>query len=120
MLAKPRRYEIDHRTIKLLIGLIAISLANITAFFSSTQITSISAAYYEGGWARDFLVGSLFAISAFMLAYNGRSWREFALGKIAAVAALGVALFPCKCGDHPQIIDGVHGASAAVMFVVLA
>src|SRR6476660_7234669 len=73
MLFRPERYEINHRTIKLLIGLIAISLANVTAFFSSTPIASISASYYDEDWARDFLVGSLFAISAFLFAYNGRS-----------------------------------------------
>jgi hypothetical protein len=120
MLFRPERYEINHRTIKLLIGLIAISLANVTAFFSSTPIASISASYYDEDWARDFLVGSLFAISAFLFAYNGRSSREMLLSKIAAVSALGVALFPCKCGDHPQLIPGVHVISAAIMFVVLA
>lgn len=120
MLLSPKLPEIDHRTIKLIVGLIALTLANLTSFFSQTLITSISASYYEGGWARDIFVGFLFAISAFLLAYNGQSRREMLLSKVAACAALGVAMFPCKCGNHTEIIPNVHGVSAAVMFAILA
>jgi hypothetical protein len=42
------------------------------------------------------------------------------LSKIAATAALGIALFPCDCDGHDQIIPYVHGISAAIMFIVLA
>ena len=116
----PQREEIDHHTIKLLIGVIALSLATLTSYFAGGTITSVSAAYYEGGWAQSILVGFLFAIAAFLLAYNGLSTREMVLSKIAAVAALGVALFPCKCGNREQIIPYVHAVSATTMFVVLA
>jgi hypothetical protein len=112
--------EIDHHTIKLIVGVIAISLAALTNLFSDTPLESISASYYIGGWSRDIFVGFLFAISAFLLAYNGRSTRELIMSKIAAFAALGVAMFPCKCGDHPQLIPYVHGTSAAIMFIILA
>ena len=120
MLSAPQREEIDHRTIKLLIGVIALTLATLTSYFAGGTITSISAAYYEGGWAQSIFVGFLFAIAAFLLAYNGLSTREMVLSKIAAVAALGVALFPCKCGNREQIIPYVHAVSAATMFAVLA
>ncbi len=120
MLLTPQREEIDHRTIKLLIGLIALTLATLTSYFAGGTITSISAAYYEGGWAQSILVGFLFAIAAFLLAYNGLSTREMVLSKVAAVAALGVALFPCKCGNREQIIPYVHAVSATTMFLVLA
>jgi hypothetical protein len=120
MLPTPQREEIDHRTIKLLIGLIALTLATFTSYFAGGTITSISAAYYEGGWAQSILVGFLFAIAAFLLAYNGLSTREMVLSKVAAVAALGVALFPCKCGNREQIIPYVHAVSATTMFLVLA
>jgi hypothetical protein len=120
MIASPMRQEIDHRTIKLIVGLIAIFLANLTSFFSKTVITSISASYYEGGWSQNIFVGFLFAISAFLLAYNGQSTREMLLSKIAAIAAFGVAMFPCKCGTHTEILPYVHGTSAAVMFLILA
>jgi len=121
MFSNPNRIEIDHHTIKLIIGIIAISLAALTSFFSDPPpITSISASYYKDGWARNILVGFLFAISAFLLAYNGRSTWEMVLSKIAAAAAIGVAMFPCKCVTHTEIIPGVHAASAAAMFAVLA
>lgn len=120
MYSNPNRVEIDHHTIKLIIGVIAISLATLTSFFSETPIQSISASYHEDGWSRNIFVGFLFAISAFLLAYNGRSTREMVLSKIAALAAMGVAMFPCQCGSHLEIIPYVHGISSAVMFLILA
>src|SRR5258708_774282 len=120
MLSAPKREEIDHRTIKLIVGIVAISLAPLTSAFASTIITSISASYYEGGWSQSIFIGFLFAIAAFLLAYNGLSRTEMFLSKAAAAAALGVALFPCECGGHPALVPYVHGASAAVMFLILA
>lgn len=120
MLSAPKRPEIDQHTMKLIVGVIAMSLAFLTNFFASSNISSISAAYHEGGWSQNFFVGFLFAISAFLLAYNGESRSEMILSKVAAVAALGVALFPCECGVHDQVIEYVHATSAAVMFLVLA
>ncbi len=117
---KPEREEIDHRTIKLLVGVIALSLASLTSFFAGTSITSISASYYEGGWSQSIFVGFLFAIAAFLLAYNGLSTREMVLSKVAAVAALGVALFPCSCDNRDEIVPYVHSLSAAAMFLILA
>src|SRR5206468_2949581 len=60
------------------------------------------------------------AISTFLVAYNRFSKVEMILSKIAAVAGLGVALFPCKCDTHTELIPHVHGVSAAVMFLVMA
>jgi hypothetical protein len=120
MLSTPRRNEIDHRTIKLLIGLIAVSLAGLTSLFSTAPLASISASYYEGGWSQSIFTGFLFAIAAFLLAYNGLSTREMVASKMASLAALGVALFPCQCAVHSPSIPYVHGASAAVMFILLA
>lgn len=120
MAVVPEKYEIDHHIMKLIVGVIALTLPSLTAFFSSSLITSISASYYEGGAARDILVGFLFAISAFLLAYNGYSLPEMVLSKIGAAGALGVALFPCKCGGHAEIIPHLHGISAAAMFLILA
>ena len=120
MLPNPKKEEIDHRTLKLLVGVIALSLGNLTSFFADSKITSISASYWEGGWSQSILVGFLFAIAAFLLAYNGLSRSEMLMSKFAAAAALGVALFPCDCGGHAEIIPYVHFGSAAVMFLILA
>ncbi|HTS76350.1 MAG TPA: hypothetical protein VMG40_09115 [Bryobacteraceae bacterium] len=120
MLLKPARPEIDHRTMKLIVGVIALSLGNLTSFFTHSQITSISESYWEGGWAQSIFVGFLFAIAAFLLAYNGLSPVEMILSKVASAAGLAVALFPCGCDGHTETIPHVHYASAAVMFLILA
>jgi len=126
MLSAPSTPEIDHRTLKLIVGVIALSLAGLTSALTGFSITSISAAYYKGGGSQIVLIGFLFAIAAFLLAYNGRSKREMVLSKIASAAALGVAIVPCHCPGHPESsvfareVPYVHGASAAVMFLILA
>lgn len=120
MPARPQHPEIDHRTIKLLIGVIAITLAWLTSAFANTTLTSISAAYYEGGWSQVIFVGFLFAISALMLAYNGYTTLEMVLCKVAAISGLCIALFPCRCVDREEIVKGVHGGAAIVLFLILA
>ncbi len=120
MFSEPDRPEIDHRTMKLIVGLIALSLASLTSLFARTRIGSISASYYERGWSQVIFIGFLFAIAAFLLAYNGYTRLQMVLSKIAAVAALCIALFPCACGGNEEIVKYVHGTSAAVMFVILA
>jgi hypothetical protein len=120
MLSNPQYQEIDHRTIKLLVGSIAISLAPLTSFLTNWKITSISESYWFGGFAQSIFVGFLFAIASFMLAYNGQSAREKVFSKFAAIAAMGIALFPCNCGGRAEIIPYVHMGSAAVMFSILA
>jgi hypothetical protein len=122
--------EIDHRTIKLIVGGIAFLLPFLTNLLTPS-ILSISASYFEGGWSQSIFIGSLFAISAFLLAYNGDSRTQMILSKIAACAAFCIAMFPCECLDERRslmakcakdVIDiqGVHGFSAAVMFGILA
>jgi hypothetical protein len=120
MLSTPARQEIDHRTIKLIVGVVALSLAGLTSFFASTAITSISASYHEGGWSQTIFIGFLFAIAAFLLAFNGLSQTDMILSKVASVAGLGVAMFPCECDGHLELVPYVHGVSAAVMFLILA
>lgn len=135
---EPEPEEIDQRALKLLVGMIAIFLANVCSFLSVTSIDSISASYIEGGWPRDFFVGSLFAISAFLIAYNGSSIREKCISKVAGVSALGVALFPCdcvkesleqgaklsdlSCGQLDALgrASPVHFIAAATLFIMLA
>jgi len=84
-------------------------------------ITSISASFWATGlWPRNIFVGCLFAVAAFLLAYNGLSETEMWLAKVASLCALGVAMFPCGCdGVGKEIVPGVHLLSAALLFVVL-
>jgi hypothetical protein len=120
MIPSPERPEIDHRTIKLLVGVIAIALAPLTSLFATSRLTSISASYHEGGWSQSIFVGGLFAIAALMLAYNGNSRTEMVLSKVASLSGVCVALFPCGCGSHAELLPKVHVVSAAVMFLILA
>jgi len=119
MFSAPKQQEIDHLTIKLVVGLIALSLAPLTSFFANAHITSISASYYEGGWSQSIFIGFLFAIAAFLLAYNGYSRPDMVLSKLASVAAFGVAMFPCECDSHIELVPHVHGISAVTMFLIL-
>ena len=63
--------EIDHRTMKLIVGVVALSLASLTNFFASRPLASISESYYEIGLSHVIFIGFLCAIAAFLLAYNG-------------------------------------------------
>lgn len=100
MLPPPRRQEIDHRTLKRVVGVVAISLAFLTWLSAGAAMTSISAAYYAGGWSQSIFVGFLFAIAAFLLAYNGQS--------------------PCRRDGHEELVPYVHEGAATTMFLVLA
>lgn len=121
MLPGPDHPEIDHRTMKLIVGVIALSLANLTSWFARTPpLTSISESYHRGGLAQVIFIGFLFAIAAFLLAYNGYTRWQMVASKVAAVASLFVAVFPCDCNGHDQRVPYLHGISAAVTFAILA
>ncbi|HMQ97359.1 MAG TPA: hypothetical protein PKC42_04665, partial [Candidatus Nanoperiomorbaceae bacterium] len=121
MATEKQRAEIDNHTMKFIVGIIAISLAYLTEKFAAKPLASISASYWdEGLWSGNIFVGFLFAISAFLLSYNGNDKWEKWMSKVAALAAICVAMFPCGCDNHPQIIPMVHYIAAAVMFSILA
>jgi len=106
---------------KLIVGVIALTLANLTSFFAGTAISSISASYYEEGPSHVIFIGFLFAISAFLLAYNGYTRWQMILSKVAGIATACIALFPCGCdGIHHEVVPYVHFASAAATFAILA
>lgn len=59
----------DSYTIRFLIGLIAISLPWVVKYFASRVTDSISWSYHTN--ARDYFVGFLFVIGAFLMSYKG-------------------------------------------------
>ena len=76
---------ISTHTIRLVIGLIAITLPFLTSWLAGNPpLTSISASYCVMGtdWPRNIFVGFLIAISALLLAYDGTNKTEFYLSKI--------------------------------------
>jgi hypothetical protein len=115
--------EIDQYTIKFLVGFVALSLPVIELVLSRGEITSISQSYWypDSHWSRNIFVGSLFAIAALLAGYNGTSPMQLLFGKVAALAAVLISMFPCNCGDEAhEIVKGVHAASAGILFAVLA
>lgn len=119
MFSQPQNPEVAHRTIRLIIGLIALFLAGLTNFLAGGELESISAAYHANDWSRNIFVGALFALAALLACHNGYSRTEMILSKIAAVGALGVALFPCECNIGGDIVPYVHYLSAGIMFAIL-
>ena len=124
---KPAKEEVSSHILKLMIGVIAISLALITNLFTKVELWSISESYWAGGPSRTIFLGFLFAIAALLFAYNGKSIKEMVMSKIAGIAAIGVAMFPCDCeckAKRPElapceIVSSAHFIAAAAMFVIL-
>jgi hypothetical protein len=115
--------EINQYTIKFLIGFVALSLPVVELVLSGGAITSISESYWypDSPWSRNIFVGSLYAIAALLASYNGTSAMQLWLGKVAALAAVLISMFPCNCRDDAhEIVKGVHAASAGILFAVLA
>jgi hypothetical protein len=126
IIGKPRRGEIDEFTIKFLIGWIAFTLPWIelaVTGYTGHSLESISASYTFDPWPRNIFVGCLFAMAAFLLAYNGDSEPQMWLAKTASLAAFCLAAFPCACIDSTnkkfEIVPHVHLIATIVMFGVL-
>jgi hypothetical protein len=93
--------------------------------FQHVPLQDSMSAYY---WApdgihapsRDWFVGCLFAVAAFLYLYKGFSSAENIALNLAAILAVGVAVFPMEwqcgtaCGKY-----SVHGFCAVAMFVFL-
>ena len=115
--------EINQYTIKSLIGFVALALPLVELVLSDGDITSISQSYWypDSPWTRNVFVGALISIAALLAGYTGTSRQQLWFGKVAACMAVLIAFFPCGCGDAAhEIIIGVHGASAGILFAVLA
>ncbi|MGL6134302.1 MAG: hypothetical protein ACRC1L_08970 [Prochlorococcaceae cyanobacterium] len=100
-------------------GLIALLLPLIVSAVSGERLDSISASYYTE--ARDWMVGLLFVVGAFLLSYNGHTQKQSSVSKIAAFAAAGIAIFPTACkGCETTPTTALHFACAAILFSALA
>ncbi|WP_414940094.1 DUF998 domain-containing protein [Amycolatopsis sp. cmx-11-51] len=103
------------------IGLPFVLIFGKLAVDGGGLLNSISGYYYSG--MRDVWVGIMCAIGVFLLSYRGYGRIDDIAGNIAAVAAVGVALFPTtpSNGDRTdEIIGLLHLASASVFFLTLA
>ncbi|MBO6506662.1 MAG: hypothetical protein JJ850_01255 [Kordiimonadaceae bacterium] len=88
--------QINHKTMRQIVGGIALFLAFFTYWLSDVYwpVNSISATYWTN--SGDLFVGSLIVVGFFLAAYNGKHGRdlEYYISKVAAVLAVFVALFP--------------------------
>ena len=85
-------------------------------------LSSISSYYYS--IMGDVFVGSLCAIGVFLLSYHGYERKDDIAGKIAGIAAIGVALFPVApdlgATAKQMMIGNWHLTFAAVFILTLA
>lgn len=109
--------QIDHRIIKLIVGIIAVSLALFMQVASGEPLNSISESYHYR--ARDWFVGLLFAVAALFLSFKGENSFERKLTILASLCAALVAIAPCECGRTPGIISAFHFPAAAGVFAIM-
>ncbi len=123
------RYPVfNFEALRLMMGIIAISMPWVVYWIAGDpDLESISASYHTK--AQDALVGMLFVVGAFLLAYRGRSRPQgFArapvsqthdqLLQVGAIAAIVVATFPTSTSAIRVGTSYIHYAAAIVLFSV--
>ena len=111
----------DYRTLRLLIGVIAMIMPWMVWFLTTDpHLQSISASYYYDR-SRNIFVGFLFIVGAFLLAYKGHTIRQGRLSVCAAFAAFCIALFPTSCdGCDVSYVSVIHYLAAGILFSILS
>lgn len=111
------------------VGWIGISLPIILAVGrillepENTKLFEESISHYYHTGMRDVFVGSMFAVALFLFFYNGPTEADNIVGNIAALSAVGVALFrttPAFLSEEQ--VDGlgtVHFICAGLFFTCL-
>lgn len=115
--------QIDHRVIKLLIGVIAVSLAMFMQLVSGEVLRSISESWHYPR-SRDWFVGLLFSVSVLFLSFRGENRpgqrvNERALTVLASLCAALVAVAPCACDRPPGPLAAWHFPAAVCLFLIL-
>lgn len=117
----PESPVFTYRTLRFLVGIIALILPFLVVRLSREPLTSISASYFHDD-ARDWFVGLLFVVAAFLLGYNGTFYRvlQASVARLAAACAAAVAIFPTSPDGGEAATATIHGWAAAVLFLCLA
>jgi hypothetical protein len=110
-------------------GIVVIAAALPTAmlfysfvYHSGLEQGSISAFYgaYDGAM-RNWFVGSLCAIGAFLILYKGFSFKEDMVLNVAGTAAVLIAITPCDCWlESPLPQSWLHTIFAVLFFGSMA
>ncbi|NES28736.1 DUF998 domain-containing protein [Micromonospora terminaliae] len=127
---RPPQDAVTVRHLRLGIGSVGIALpvalvvGHLIAARRLTLLDSLSGYYHTE--MRDVFVGALCAVGVFLIAYRYR-WPDDALGTLAGLLAIAVALFPTTVGAAPgttspsdRWVGVVHQVAAAALFVLLA
>jgi hypothetical protein len=109
----------DYKTLRFLLGLIALSLPFTVSLASSSRLNSISGAYNSD--AKYILIGTLILVGVLLFVYSGHSVAESGVSKIASVAAIVTVIFPPACdGCSENIVSRIHFLSSGLLFLILA
>ncbi len=96
---------ISYLTLRLLIGLTGIIIPLLVVIGKwiserSWQLEFSISDYYDNGTAGDILVGVLFVLGFFLMAYKGPALIDNRTATIGCIASLGASLFPTTfCSD---------------------
>jgi hypothetical protein len=109
-------------------GIVAMSAALPIALLAYSLIShgrleqhSMSAFYGAyGGEMRNWFVGTLCALGAFLVLYKGFSFAEDMALNLAGLFAVLVAMKPCNCWDEGAMNSKLHLASAFLFFAAMA
>jgi len=117
----PKFREIDHLTIKLWVGTIALLLPWLLKFTADCPLQSVSESYWATDWSRNIFVGALIAIAALVSAYNGDRRLDMVMAKVASVAAVGAAIFPSDPDEimWPRCHAALHYVAGGLLFLIL-
>jgi len=130
MLIAPRPKDpivLSYLALRKAVGAVALALPFVLAIpywllQNHTLETSISGYYYTG--MRNLFVGSLCAISMFMLCARGYDLKDEIAGVFSSVCALGVAFFPTTpeglATKRQCEVGTAHYIFAALLFLTLA
>lgn len=117
-----------YRSLRVGVAVIAIILPLLLWFGGASlgiPLQESMSAYYHavaGGHSmRDWFVGILFAVGAFLYLYRGFSWQEDWALNFAGVFAVGIAIFPVpwNCSTACELAS-VHSACAIAFFACIA
>jgi hypothetical protein len=124
LLESENKLVMEYLILRKAIGVMAFAIPAViplgaAIFFDNPLQGSISSYYYTG--MRDVLVGVLWAIGFFLLAYKGFEPQDDITGDIACVSAIGIAIFPTdKTGSEAfSWVAVLHYVFAAIFFISL-
>lgn len=126
--------KVSHETLRVLIGLLGVTLPALLVLGAWSWQTSVSDYYYTN--VRDYFEGVLFFLAVFLFAYRpyGRDgWQDSLITDIAGASALLLALFPTNnvtLGHtaeplvlkfvSPEWSGNLHNLGSGVLFTAFA